>query len=401
MPWPAARIRQITGWGQGATPLPESVHRELVATLFGMTVPIAGLGLLLGGVCILLAVRWQDEVLGLLAGGILLVSAGRIALILCFHHKGLGEVPRQDLLLWERRYASGTCLFALLLGLFAVRVVGHRAPMADLVAVSMVFTFGAGVVSRIASQLAICVTSLLLATVPTIFSLSSAAASQRGDALDGQLLAIESGILALVTVLSILSARYIRKVTVERLLARHELAQLVRTDDLTGLANRLSLRERLRKGFTSPGDTSCEIALLFLDLDGFKAINDTYGHKAGDAVLRQVADRLKLLVRASDTVARVGGDEFVVMQSGVHRADEAGMLARRIIDKLGRAYTVDGTTMVISVCIGIATGQQQPGGWEGLLSCADAALYAAKAAGRAQIAFYSDSDPGMTGRSAT
>ena len=94
------------------------------------------------------------------------------------------------------------------------------------------------------------------------------------------------------------------------------------------------------------------VALHFLDVDGFKAINDRYGHPSGDALLEQVARRLEAMVRSIDVVARLGGDEFIVVQAGLHDESEAELLARRIIREISKPYLVDDISMSISVSVG-------------------------------------------------
>ena len=134
------------------------------------------------------------------------------------------------------------------------------------------------------------------------------------------------------------------------------------------------------------------VALHFLDLDGFKAINDRYGHPAGDALLEQVARRLEGMVRSDDVVARLGGDEFVVLQVDLSDESEAELLARRIIREISKPYLVDDISMSVSVSVGIATAPKLGVELERLLSCADAALYRAKAGGKARALFCVEED---------
>jgi diguanylate cyclase (GGDEF)-like protein len=125
----------------------------------------------------------------------------------------------------------------------------------------------------------------------------------------------------------------------------------------------------------------------FIDLDGFKGINDVHGHPAGDSVLQQVSRRLESAVRADDTVARLGGDEFIVLQTNVSHEGETEMLARRIIRQLSAPYEVDGKLMRISASIGIAMTPDFGLDLEGLISCADSALYRSKGSGKGRLHF--------------
>ena len=151
-------------------------------------------------------------------------------------------------------------------------------------------------------------------------------------------------------------------------------------DPLTGLANRTLLEERLRGALAKDARTGGRTGVLFLDLDGFKAVNDHHGHAVGDAVLRQVAQRLLGTVRPSDTVARLGGDEFVVLVEGV--TDEGlDPLAGRLEQALRVAMEV-GPVVRIGVSVGAATSRGGDSDAAGLLARADADMYAVKRARR-------------------
>jgi diguanylate cyclase (GGDEF)-like protein len=134
------------------------------------------------------------------------------------------------------------------------------------------------------------------------------------------------------------------------------------------------------------------MALHLLDLDGFKAVNDTYGHPAGDLLLQEVARRMLATVRAGDTVARLGGDEFVIIQMGINQDSEAEMLARRLIRSLSAPYQINGETLRVSVSVGIALAPEQGRDLEHLIACADAALYRSKEGGKGQLRFCGSAD---------
>jgi diguanylate cyclase (GGDEF)-like protein/PAS domain S-box-containing protein len=151
------------------------------------------------------------------------------------------------------------------------------------------------------------------------------------------------------------------------------LARRANRDPLTGLANRYVIFDRLS---AHPSEPIEPVALLYLDLDGFKQINDTYGHHVGDAILVVVGERLRGAVPAEDTVGRLGGDEFAVVLRGQDCADRAEHVARRITEVLTEPVTVDGRTMRVTASIGIAAASDvgERGGQE-LLADADAAMY--------------------------
>ncbi|AWN49987.1 diguanylate cyclase [Methylobacterium terrae] len=172
----------------------------------------------------------------------------------------------------------------------------------------------------------------------------------------------------------------------------HDLARL---DPLTGLPNRLQLREHLDAALGRLQRTGEGCAVLLVDLDRFKPVNDTLGHPVGDALLHKVADRLRSMVRAGDTVARIGGDEFVVLQAGVSAPDEAQALARRVVDLVGRTYMIEGQLLSIGASVGVALAPADGYDADRLLKNADLALYRAKLDGRGTFRFF---EPAMDAR---
>jgi diguanylate cyclase (GGDEF)-like protein len=158
-------------------------------------------------------------------------------------------------------------------------------------------------------------------------------------------------------------------------------------DSLTGLANRVLLNERLEQAI---GRINREemVAVHHLDLDQFKAVNDTFGHPVGDKLLKIVADRLRGLVRETDTIARMGGDEFVIVQPFITDPADATALAQRIIKLMSEPYGIDGHQAVIGASIGIAVGPGDGSSADKLLRNADLALYRAKGDGRGTFRFF-------------
>jgi diguanylate cyclase (GGDEF)-like protein len=186
----------------------------------------------------------------------------------------------------------------------------------------------------------------------------------------------------------------------ERRRAEQRIAHMARHDSLTDLPNRLLFRERLSEALTRVprGD---RVALLYLDLDLFKNVNDTLGHQIGDELLKQVADRLRKSIRNGDTVARVGGDEFAIVQTNLKRPAETATLARRICDVLKSPFQLDGHTVVIDTSVGIALAPSDGTEPDELLKNADMALYGAKSDGRGSFRFFErDMDARMKERRA-
>ncbi|KAA0577317.1 EAL domain-containing protein [Azospirillum sp. B21] len=163
---------------------------------------------------------------------------------------------------------------------------------------------------------------------------------------------------------------------------------LAQFDFLTDLPNRFLLRDRLERAMLAAGRHGTKVGLLFVDLDRFKTINDSLGHQVGDGLLREVAERLLGTVRASDTVSRQGGDEFIILISDMDSPDAAGIVARKVLHALSEPYLIDGHELQVTPSIGIAIYPDDGTGIDALLKSADMAMYAAKEAGRATYQFF-------------
>ena len=173
----------------------------------------------------------------------------------------------------------------------------------------------------------------------------------------------------------------------EQRLAEVKIEYMAHHDALTDLANRVLLNERLEKALDQNADSGM-LAVHHLDLDQFKAVNDTFGHPAGDKLLKIVAERLRGLARETDTIARMGGDEFVIVQTPVADPAEATWLAQRIIASMSEPFDLDGHRAVIGASIGIAFGPSDGLSPDKLLRNADLALYRAKGDGRGTFRFF-------------
>lgn len=167
-----------------------------------------------------------------------------------------------------------------------------------------------------------------------------------------------------------------------------QLEFLAHHDPLTGLPNRLLLRARLEHGMEEAAREGSQLALLFLDLDRFKDVNDSLGHSIGDELLCEVARRLRDVVRREDTVARLGGDEFTVLLEHLKDGEDAARLARKLLDRLMQPYLMGERTLYLGASIGISLYPRDCGDVESLLRNADAAMYRAKESGRNTYQFY-------------
>lgn len=167
----------------------------------------------------------------------------------------------------------------------------------------------------------------------------------------------------------------------------HHLAQ---HDHLTNLPNRLLLFDRLRQAIVKAHRTTHQIAVIFIDLDRFKDINDSLGHAVGDEVIQQSAQRLRMLLRDEDTVARLGGDEFVVVLEQVHDLGHVAAIAQKVLGLLNTALRVNGRDLYVSASLGISMYPQDGVDPQTLVRNADAAMYRSKAEGRNTFHFYTE-----------
>ncbi|TFV35465.1 EAL domain-containing protein [Bradyrhizobium frederickii] len=177
----------------------------------------------------------------------------------------------------------------------------------------------------------------------------------------------------------------------ERKNAEARISHLARYDELTALPNRVSFHDEIQRLLANSHHSERLSALLFVDLDQFKQVNDTLGHPCGDQLLCAVANRLREMLRPEDFVARFGGDEFVVFQQNISSPEDAASLARRIVERLSERYRIDNHLVEIGASVGIALTSPDGGASaDTLLKNADMALYRAKADGRGTFCFFRD-----------
>ncbi len=212
----------------------------------------------------------------------------------------------------------------------------------------------------------------------------------RGDSL-GMLVTVASTVLLSMTMFtSTLDARMqgkTEKLAASLKVANTELQQIAFRDALTGLPNRLLFDDRVSSAVERCRRDGSSLAMLFVDLDGFKPVNDSFGHRVGDDVLREMGRRLSTQLRAADTVARVGGDEFVLLLEGSSDSAAIAQMAQRLIDVISAPMTEGEHEVRLSCSVGIALFPSD-GPQEELMAHADAAMYAAKRAGGSSYAFF-------------
>ena len=206
-------------------------------------------------------------------------------------------------------------------------------------------------------------------------------------------LTAQIGVIILIVIIAIII--WNRRLYIEiktRKLLEEKMKHMATHDELTGLANRVLLKDRINTAISFHRRQQLQIAILFIDLDGFKTINDTHGHDVGDELLVQVADKLKSCVRESDTVVRFGGDEFVLLLTGLHNKNEAGYIADKVLKLMQQPFELSAERIFIGCSIGIAMYPDDGVTDNDLLKIADTLMYRVKANGKNHYVFNSDTN---------
>ena len=208
---------------------------------------------------------------------------------------------------------------------------------------------------------------------------------------------LAGGLLLATTAMCSLIARNHWVADSERRRYERRLRYMAFHDPLTGLANRALFIDRLDHALAGRQRSPGRLAVLFCDLDGFKAINDGLGHSIGDQVLLAVADRLRACVRAADTPARFGGDEFAILLEDLTGPEDAGAMADRILEALAHPVRIDGADVRVEASVGVAVATEHVHSTDELLRRADLAMYAAKAAGKGRWLSAASHGPALAG----
>ena len=275
---------------------------------------------------------------------------------------------------WEILYGAGSIGMGLVIAGMAIESFQHGTASLQLLGMGLALTLCNGQASvRVANRLWIPLITgtIVIAAVAVTMFIS-------GDPTNR----VTSVLVLLYGVAYVDSCRHSAQTILGRLQAERELSRFAREDTLTALANRRSFEEQLATATHRCASAGVPFAILWLDLDGFKAVNDELGHQAGDSLLSQVGDRLRHTVRAGDHAARVGGDEFAVLVTRFREMAEIEKLADRLVEAVSRAYHLEGSSHSISVSIGIATAPENGSDGGSVRAAADEALYAAKRAGK-------------------
>lgn len=349
-------------------------YLELVRSVLSTLIPTSIMGLLFVLVAVLAIGRHQDALLFLFAIAGTFASIARIAILLKYSRSFDEVLTIEHAARFERVFGTSYIAFAILLGLFAGRAMQVCEVDTQMVIASLVVGYAAGVAAGVSLRPRISLVALTCSVLPVAF-----ASASKADAAHTTLAIVLVALLA--GGMSSMLKRY--KWTSEAIAMRHLLDSLARRDPLTGLPNRLELSEAFQT-FQNSAENRI-VALHFLDLDGFKPVNDTYGHPVGDRLLQLVAERLAMLCSDADVAVRLGGDEFALLQTRITYPDEVELVRRRIAKVLAEPYTIGEQEIIVGVSVGSATSRTGMASLQALLSEADTASYKVKAASRSHL----------------
>ena len=371
--------RKLLAFVAGDEAREADIRRALVESLYASPTSLAAgaiAGLLLS---IAIARIADDPVMTWCAVVISLIALARTVSATIYYHKlKTGEAGTHRA--WELAYELGAWVYAGMLGVLAlITLVRTDDPAIHILSVSLATGYAAGIAGRNAGRIKIAVGQTCLALLPTAFGLWHV-----GN--------FGYSILAIVLLIMVVGmaeiTRTTHRIVVEALLGKREKSmlaakyeRLARYDSLTGIENRMAMQMRMRELFEANGKSHDALAVLWMDLDRFKEVNDSLGHMVGDALLRTVVERLTALVGNIGHVARFGGDEFVILLPNMNRAEVQGV-AERIVGCFGHGVDVGAHNLPVTASVGLAIGPQDGRDADELMQHADLALYEAKAQGR-------------------
>lgn len=350
---------------------PARIYVELTAALFTATLPLAVMTATFALVGLFVAILDRDMVADSALAVGLVASAYKGWLHWAYRRAhAAGPPDAAGSLIWEQRFAVGNLALAATVGTLTARAFVLDDVGAELLGTGMMFGFCSGQVARIAVRPRLCSLSICVAAVPAVIAaLAHGGVVHLG--LATMFLLFMSG--------GIESVRYAYEQTRQRIASNQELAGIASIDPLTALNNRLGLRRAIEDHVRT--DDGGLIGVHCFDLDGFKAVNDHHGHAGGDALLVELARRVTEVLRDGDVAARIGGDEFVIVQAGLVHPDEAEMFARRILRIVTGSYEIAGLRITIGMSIGSSTGRADTADIDDLIGLADDRMYQAKRAG--------------------
>lgn len=351
----------------------DGVYLELIGELFKMLPPIVILAISQCVVGFAIVARTGDVfVLALTIIG-LAITTERILMFLRYYRAIASEPLSVDnARIWERRFTTRSIATAVAISAMGARCFMLADPTVHMLITAVLFGFSAGTVTRVAYRPRLALLNLLIVSIPTAI-----ACLLHGGAM--------YLCLSLTSIIFLLGAfetvQHLYATIVSQFTMKRSFAGLARRNSLTGLSNRLELNEKLETVMADAARMGHSLAVHSLDLNHFKAANDIHGHPTGDAILKEVARRLTRLTRASDLLVRLGGDEFILVQTALATREQAIALASRIVQDIGACYAIGGRDIEIGTSVGIAIQSDEQLTPEELLARADQALYQAKRTG--------------------
>ena len=347
---------------------PIHVYKALVSALSDNLLPTAAIGTAFCGIGVYVYSETGSAVaLGITIFGSVITA---LKLILTFCHQRTMKVRSPSLATTKRfevGHALATWCMAAPIGILSALLFSLPALHLHIVGTALLFGYCAGVATRISVRPLIAMAAVTLAAVPAI--VSALVFIQDARLLIG-------AVFALFFVSAVETIWHIHGNASRLITMRLQMANLARLDPLTSLCNRLGLREAFDALPRHQGDM---IAVHAFDLDGFKAVNDQFGHATGDRLLKALAERLDQLVDHKDAVARVGGDEFVVLQTGLNSQSDPETLAQKIYDKLTKPYEVGADQPIrVGLSLGFSIAPISTASLDALLCEADATSYQVK-----------------------
>lgn len=361
-------------------PVPDQLfYFELVRALYSTPKSISSATIAALTIIAISGALTDDAFYGVFFLGFVIVGAWRTGIVLLYQQTGHDAKDAASIKRWELRALLGAWVFAGLVGLTgAYTLTAHPGTDVEILISCCVIGYIAGISSRNASRPLVTIGQISFTCVPFTIALIL-----RADIVHVSLAVF----IAVLYVSTIVICRTVFDNIVSRHEAFRKIEILAQRDALTDLWNRAAFLQLLERQLATVAGTQDVLALIAIDLDRFKDINDTLGHPVGDAVLKEAANRIRSAVRQEDEISRIGGDEFLVMLTGADPA-EVGSTARRILAKFSDPFMVNMTNSVCGASVGYAVAPVDGSTLDELLRNADLALYEAKKRGRGQIVHY-------------
>jgi diguanylate cyclase (GGDEF)-like protein len=359
----------FNGMESERTAISDDVYTDVVTALYATTTPAilaAACQAMVGGITIY---EIGDATIAALTAIGIAVAMIRLVGISAFRRRQARapQLDRAELAIWERRYLAGSITTAFIFGAFAGRIIVLDDAVLSVMAIGIGFGFGAGVIARLSLRPVAAFLHLVAIGLPAVVV----------TVMQADLRHVGLGLLiAMYVVASFEMIRLSFKASINQITLKRQFEQLARLDPMTGVFNRSVLATDLPRMLLDCATGL--VAVHALDLDRFKEANDRFGHPAGDALLKEVAGRLRALAADDDLVIRMGGDEFILVQRRVARAVDAEAMAQRIVQAISAPYDHCGQAIELGVSIGVALAPHDGQTAEALLGRSDKALYRAK-----------------------